>query len=282
MTTGQGPRPTAMARRRLHARRRPVISVSLLTGGLLVPSAMAPGVPWGIAASDALPPSATCLASLAQPQQASALAPGAASAAAPAATGGPELPPREANVEGFFYGEWYAAVVRQHIRRDDGTWAIQVLWEDEHTTTDLELEHVRPRSPVVPPPSAAPYMPASAPAAPYMPTSAQYMPPQPAAPLPSAPVLLPLALASAPAPIWTLEDVQKEDNITSSTGYLTLEGASNHPFICHMCKKKLMAFDMVVDHVATRKHQRKRSHTEYSLDDWVRYNLESGFYCFEC
>ena len=65
--------------------------------------------------------------------------------------------------------------------------------------------------------------------------------------------------------------------MTPSSGYLSPSSVQSYSWICHMCRKKCLSIKLLSDHVLTKGHQRKALWT-WTLEEWVNYNMSSGFY----
>ena len=74
-----------------------------------------------------------------------------------------------------------------------------------------------------------------------------------------------------------VEEMYLEHAMTPSSGYLSPSSVQSYSWICHMCRKKFANIESLPNHVLTKGHQRKARWT-WTLEEWVNYNMSSGFY----
>jgi len=203
-------------------------------------------------------------------------------------------------VDALFYGEWHPGWIRRLDTADnkDGL-RFEVLWEGEVSVTTFEADQIRQRSV----PSSKQYPANLRPGLPGVSTPREVCTPSVvASPLSNGAVALNSSGAlwnpwSRPgdaqlSTMWALQqhemlpvpvsheqvDYYREHQaITPSEGYMSMSGAMNHPWICHMCRKRFMAPEQLPEHVVTSKHLRKKS-MNYRFDEWVRHNVMHTFY----
>jgi len=201
-------------------------------------------------------------------------------------------PPLRAAIEGFWYGSWHPAVVRQHFP-DQGR--VEVLWHGEGSVSVLELYEIRlPEEERITAPSLeerteAPALGARLEALAMVESVDEPEPPSAVcfehAGL--APPEVPMAIEALKPPEpeesmdalepGQLEVYREEHGITPSNGYLTPDSVERFAWICHMCRKKIAYMCSLNEHTQSRLHQKRRT-MGYRFSDWVEYNHQYNFY----
>jgi len=87
----------------------------------------------------------------------------------------------------------------------------------------------------------------------------------------------PVGFPPVPVTQEQVDHYRIHESITPSLGFLSSASLANHPWICHMCRKKFMSADSLPEHIVSSKHVRRRSFN-YRFEEWINYNRTMSFY----